>query len=273
MQMKDIQSVSLEILKFVANICERNHFRYYLAYGTLLGAVRHHGYIPWDDDVDIIMPRPDYERFLEWAACHKEELGPYEIFNRHTNRQYLYAITRISDSRYEIHKDDEANCGMGIFIDVYPYDGLGNDKDVALAKLKQTRKLCDLIVDMTRKDTSIPSQLNWKGKIVFCYKRLVRRLRGLNYYFKQLEILRDNNDFDSSEYVGPLMWYFCKPHNVLFERRIFGDGMQLQFEDGYFSVPSGYDEMLTQEYGDYMQLPPVEKRFYQHQYKAYKKDK
>lgn len=271
MQMKDIQRVSLDILKFVSNICEKEGFRYCLAYGTLIGAIRHKGFIPWDDDVDILMPRADYDKFLHWASTHKKDMGVYEVYNRDLNKDYIYGITRICDSRYEIFKENEPNCGMGIFIDVYPYDGLGDDKQMALEKLQKTRKYCDTIVAMTRRDQRVPSELNIKGRIMFHINCLIRKARGLNYYFKQLDSLREGCDFDTSKYVGPLMWYFTKPHKVLFERALFNDFIKVPFEDGMFYVPSEYDKILTKEYNNYMTLPPVEKRIYQHEYKAYKK--
>ncbi len=271
MQMKNIQCVSLDILKFVSNICEKEGFRYCLAYGTLIGAVRHKGYIPWDDDVDILMPRADYDKFLHWTRTHKEDMGVYEVFNREINKDYIYGITRICDSRYEIIKDNEPNCGMGIFIDVYPYDGLGDDRQVALEKLHKARKYCDAIVAMTRNNQRVPTELNLKGRLMFLLTHLIRKVHGLNYYFKQLNSLKDGYDFDTSKYVGPLMWYFTKPYKVLFERALFNEFVKVSFEDGMFYVPSEYDKILTQEYGDYMTLPPVEKRIYQHEYKAYKK--
>lgn len=272
LEMKEIQKISFEILKYMAQVCEEQQLRYYLMYGTLIGAVRHKDYIPWDDDVDIMMPRPDYEKFLSWASSHKEEMAPYEIFNRQTNKDYIYGITRVSDSRFEIFKDNEKNCGMGVFIDVYPYDGLGNDKEEALSKLKKTRELCDIIIAMTRNDQSVPKQLNYKGRIVYKLKQIKQCILGINYYWRQFEMLRRGSDFDSSKYVGPLMWYFEKPEKVLFERVLFNDYKMLDFAGEKFRVPCGYDTVLRREYGDYMQLPPVEKRVYHHDYKAYKKD-
>lgn len=270
--MKEIQKISFEILKYVAQVCENHQLRYYLMYGTLIGAVRHKDYIPWDDDVDIMMPRPDYEKFLAWAASHKEGMAPYEIFNRQTNKDYIYGITRVSDSRYEIFKDNEKNCGMGVFIDIYPYDGLGNDKQEALAKLKRTRKLCDIILSMTRSDQSVPKQLNYKGRIVYKLTQIKQRFLGINHYWRQFERLRKDSDYDSSKYVGPLMWFFAKPEKVLFERSLFQNSEMMEFCGHNFRVPCEYDTLLRQEYGDYMQLPPVEKRIYHHQYMAYKKD-
>ena len=272
MDMRDIQQVSLDILKYVAHICEEQNFRYCLMYGTLIGAVRHKGYIPWDDDVDIMMPRPDYERFLSWAAVHKSEMGYYEIFNRNTHRDYFYGITRVSDSRYEIIQDGWKNYGMGIFIDIYPYDALGNDKEEALSKLKETRRLCDIIVAMTQPDQSVPNQLNIKGKIVYKMMQMKRRILGIDYYWRKLESQLIGKTYDDSYYVGPLMWFFTKPEKVLFERSIFDQFVKAPFEDGVFNIPAKYHELLSLEYGNYMQLPPIEKRIHQHHYKAYKKE-
>ncbi len=273
LEIREVQKVSLEILKFVANICESHNMRYWLAYGTLIGAIRHKGFIPWDDDVDIIMPRPDYERFLSFCQDedNKSVMGVYEIFNRNVNKNYLYGITRVCDSRYEIVKADEKNCGMGIFIDIYPYDGLGNDKNTALKKLYKTRFYCDTIADMIKKGKTIPPTLNFKGKIAYILNMIKQHVLGLNYYHNKLNLLRENYSYDSSDFVGPLMWYFTKPEKVLFPRDFFDVLIRVKFEDAEFFVPEKYHDMLTQEYGDYMQLPPLEKRIYHHQYKAYKK--
>lgn len=267
---KEIQEISLDILKFVAKICERENFRYCLIYGTLIGAIRHKGYIPWDDDVDIMMPRPDYEKFLAYADSHKEEMGFYEIFNRRKNKHYLYGISRVCDSRYEIYKKDEKNCGMGIFIDIYPYDGLGDDYTSAMDKLRTSRFYCDTIADMTRRNWSIPSSLNMKGKIIYYLSMYLHKMLGVGYYHNKLNTLRENFEFDKSKYVGPL-WYFMKPENVCYYHNLFEDFIKVPFEDGLFYVPKEYDKLLTQTYGDYMTPPPIEQRIYHHHYTAYKK--
>ncbi len=127
---REIQDVSLEILKQVADICEELNLRYYLMYGTLIGAIRHHGFIPWDDDVDIMMPRPDYERLLEFFE--KNKIGDLTVFSHENNDRYPYMIARISDDRYVIECENEESIGMGVFIDIYPFDGLGNSREEAL---------------------------------------------------------------------------------------------------------------------------------------------
>lgn len=272
LSMNEIQKVSFNILKEVAEVCESQGFRYFLMYGTLIGAVRHKGYIPWDDDVDIMMPRPDYERFLLYCAKNNNKLGRYEIFNTRTTKDYIYGITRVSDPRYEIIKEERSeNCGMGIFIDVYPYDGLGDDYNNALRLLEKTRFYCDSIISMTRNDQSVTNQLNWKGKLAFIFHKLIRDLRGVKFYIRQLTNQTKLNNYDESFYVGPLMWYFETPQKVLFKRIDFDKYVMLPFESRTFRVPVNYHDILTQVYGNYMQLPPIEKQVYQHQYKAYRK--
>lgn len=130
---REMQEVSLEILHTIASICEKQHLRYALIYGTLIGAVRHKGYIPWDDDVDIMMPRPDYDSLLQYL---KENIADYpylKVFNREECPEYPYMITRISDQRYRIEMENEKPFGLGVFIDIYPYDGLGDTKQESVA--------------------------------------------------------------------------------------------------------------------------------------------
>ena len=143
--MREIQLVSLEILHTVATICEEQNFRYSLIYGTLIGAIRHHGYIPWDDDVDIMMPRRDYDQFLEYMKIHRKEYPDLRIFNLDECKEYPYMITRISDDRYIIKMENEKPYGMGVFIDIYPYDGLGTTEKEAVTYDYFQKKLNQLV--------------------------------------------------------------------------------------------------------------------------------
>ena len=130
--MHETQRIALEILHTIAQICEERGLRYYLVYGTLIGAVRHQGFIPWDDDVDIMMPRPDHDLLMEYLDEHIGEYPHLEVFNRETCPDYPYMITRISDNRYDLRMENEKPFGMGVFIDIYPYDGLGNTRKEAV---------------------------------------------------------------------------------------------------------------------------------------------
>ena len=120
---QEIKKVELDALLYIRKICQQYHLRYYLAWGTLLGAVRHKGFIPWDDDIDIIMPRKHYEEFVQFCIDHKEELLPYSLFNSRTNDKYIYLISRFSDAKNFKYVPYKAkDYGQGTFVDIYPLD-------------------------------------------------------------------------------------------------------------------------------------------------------
>lgn len=130
--LEEIQEASLHILEKIADLCDQLHLRYYLIYGTLIGAIRHKGFIPWDDDLDIMMPRPDYEKLITYFIENTDALRPLELFEPRVNPDYPYMIARISDNRYILDVTNEKDYGIGVFIDIYPYDGLGNTPKEAL---------------------------------------------------------------------------------------------------------------------------------------------
>ena len=123
---KEIQVKTLEIVKQVDFIAKKLDLKYALMWGTLLGAVRHAGFIPWDDDFDIMMSRRDYNILMDYFKSHKEELEPLVFFSKETRIEYPYMIGRICDTRYHLVSENEKDYGMGIFIDIYPLDGAGN---------------------------------------------------------------------------------------------------------------------------------------------------
>ena len=128
MSIEEIHEVTLAILKKIDAIAEEIGIRYFMAYGSLIGVVRHRGFIPWDDDLDMMMIREDYEKFLAYFEEHEQELVPYKIFNNRNNAGYPHMITRVCNVEYPIEVDNEIPCGMGVFVDIYPIDPMGNDE-------------------------------------------------------------------------------------------------------------------------------------------------
>lgn len=173
--MQEIQTVSLEILKQVTNLCEEFHLRYHLAWGTLIGAIRHKGFIPWDEDVAIMMPRPDYDKLLAHLSSHK--LSNLTLFNRQTCPEYPYIISRISDDRYMLEMENEESVGMGIFIDIFPMDGMGATLADALAYGAYTYKMSSFCYQATRKHFAIETTTSTFRKLIrrslFWYSKLI----------------------------------------------------------------------------------------------------
>lgn len=265
--MQEIQQISLQVLKTISRICEEQGFRYTLAFGTLIGAIRHKGYIPWDDDVDILMPRPDYEQFLIYLQNNPIE--NIDFINWHKSHRCVNGITRVFDNRYRVVEDIFGDYGLGVFVDVYPVDGLGNELDFARSVNSYAIDLADIVVDVTRKDTHVwkkahSSMGRLKQWLIFRY----RKLKGHRYYLSQLQEYAMSRPFEDYKYVGNINWTWLP---LCFEREWFNDLIKVPFEDGEFCIVKEYDSMLRQQYGDYMQLPPEDKRVYHHCYTAIKK--
>ena len=266
--MQQTQAISLEILRVIADICEAQGLRYALIYGTLIGAVRHHDYIPWDDDVDIMMPRPDYDKLLAYLDAHIAECPHLKVFNRDTCKDYPYMITRISDDRYVIEMENEKPYGMGVFIDIYPYDGLGNTPEEALKFGLKGDRLSSLCYQATRDHFAMETTTSALRKLVKFPIYLLAKLCGKDFFQNKLQQLAGVKPYDSSEYVGCVIWLSWGEKDI-FPRKWFDETIMMPFGKYEFRVPKEYDQVLRHEYGDYMQLPPEKDRIGHHFYKVY----
>lgn len=270
MQMCEIQQESLKILDTVAALCDKLQLRYYLAYGTLIGAVRHQGFIPWDDDIDIMMPRKDYAILLDYFQTHAEELKPLELYSTYNCPDYPYMISRISNSDYVLDVHNEKPYGLGLFLDIYPMDGMGNSVEEYEALKNKATRLSSLCFLSTRLHCE-KGNTKKKWKLLVKYPAfLFARLCGKNTFVNRLEKMAANCDYDASSYVGCLVWGSDGVKGV-FPKEWFAETADVPFEGRTFKAPGNYDAVLTRLYGNYMQLPPEKDRIAHHFYKAYKK--
>jgi lipopolysaccharide cholinephosphotransferase len=267
---KETQQVSLEILYTITQICEKQGLRYSLIYGTLIGAIRHQDYIPWDDDVDIMMPRPDYEKLLKYLEKHIKDYPYLRVFNCDKCKKYPYMITRISDDRYIIKMENEKPYGMGIFIDIYPYDGLGMTKKEAVKYGMKGDRLSSMCYQATRDHFAIETTTSIIRKIIKFPIYAIAKLIGKNYFQKKLQRLAGLKAYDKSKYIGCVVWLSGGEKDI-FLRKWFDETIFKPFGKYEFRVPKEYDKVLRHTYGDYMKLPPKEERIGHHYYKVYQK--
>ena len=265
---KQVQEISLNILYRVTQLCEKLNLKYFLMYGTLIGAIRHHGFIPWDDDVDIMMPRPDYDCLLNYLENNK--LSNLTVFNNNTHEDYPYMITRISDDRYQIEADNEKSIGMGVFIDIYPFDGLGNTEKEAIKYGLQGDRLSSFCYQATRKRFSMVNTSSTFKRFLKLPVYIISKLIGKRYFQNRILFLNGKYEYYKSNYVGCFVW-LSGGFRDIFRREWFDDYEMCQFEQYSFRVPKQYDSVLKHAYGDYMTLPPEGERIGHHYYKAYKK--
>lgn len=271
LSMQEVQQGALEILKKIDNVCNKLNLEYYLAYGTLIGAIRHKGFIPWDDDIDIMMPRHDYNILIDYFASHKDELMPFEIINPSVNKKCPYTISRISDSRYQLNVDNEDNYGIGLFVDIYPLDGAGNSVSEYTKLKNKSSRYASLCFLSTRQKVK-RENTNSNFKMIIKYPAFVlAKILGKDYFMNHLYKLASTYNYDSSKYIGCIIWGSDDGVRGIFPKSWFDDSIEVEFEGLNFKAPKDYDKILRRLYGDYMKLPPENKRIAHHYYDAYEK--
>ena len=274
LDLKKIQQGSYQVLKQISDICDKYNWRWFLTYGTLIGAIRDKGIIPWDDDIDIMMPRPDYEKLKKYFSDHESEVIPLKLFEKNSVSNYPHYISRISDQRYHLIFKNEADYNIGLFVDIYPLDGIGNDYQTAVKTIHKTKKLASLCFLTSRKRFSTD---NTESKLKMFMKfpaYIWARLMGNSHYINKLENIATRYDYDTSNYVACVGWPAGKKYGRerdIFDRKIFETKLA-EFEDSKFPIPIGYDEFLTVTYGDYMTPPSDAGKKVHHDYIAFERE-
>ncbi len=264
MTLRDMQIIELDIVKEFIKICKKNELKYYMLGGTLLGAIRHKGFIPWDDDIDVGMPRPDYERFLEIIVNEMPASYGIKTFNNSDN--FIKYHTRLENRNYTFESSSYGNNQkMFSWIDVFPLDGMPNNKIMlelhkfhllylrAMTQLSQFNET----IDFSNKNRPfIEKAIIWAGK----YLGLGRN-KDPKKTMLALDKALKKYSYDDSKYLVNFMGAY--KFREMFEKSKYLDGKMYDFEDIQLCGPVDYDFVLTQLYGDYM-IPPKEQEKNRH---------
>lgn len=265
---KELLQLQLDILKDVDTFCRRNRIEYFLVGGTGIGAVRHGGYIPWDDDIDIGMTRPNYDKFLE---SFNGTYGNLRVYAPELNINYYASYANVCDTRTVLYEGSNSHRGdeIGVKIDVFPYDGVPSDF-VSFDKLRNRAR--NIVAKLYYKRYDL-SKSNEKGvrfyvgmlrkKIsvsLFSYAKLQRDLISISKHVK----------YSEAEYLEKIV--FPYKSNRPCKKEIFECYCDMPFENLTVRNLTAYDEYLTSVFGDYMQLPPENQRVMHHGFKAYWKE-
>jgi lipopolysaccharide cholinephosphotransferase len=256
----EIREIEIDILDHIVEFCSNNRIQYYLAYGTLLGAIRHKGFIPWDDDIDIIMPRPDYERFI---ALFGSNSSSYVLYKQ--QQDYIYPYAKVARNDTILIENIATNSTIGVYVDVFPLDGLPSDYN--LFKKHQKR------IQFNKDILSVKRMCFFKRRsllkmMILPFLRILSLFYSGKFLRYRINNLAQQYKYEESEYVGNIIWgYGLK---CWFKKEIFDEVASLEFEGKIYNVPIGYDALLKGLYNDYMKLPPAEKRISNHNYKAYR---
>ena len=245
----------LEVYKPFAEICERHNLRMWVAYGTALGAVRHKGFIPWDDDFDVAMPRPDYEKFVkEFASELPTHLKLVTLSN---TPEFTLPFAKIQDSRRDVVEAVEKGIGrpmpQGVYIDIFPLDGY-DVRRAPLASRFRTLVLKFRRAWLCRKLYSPNRKNKYLFALGFLCGIFTPRIHSKLAFDAAYERLAKTLAFDESELCAYYEATYSTPR--AFPTRCFAETVMMPFEGVQVPIPAGYDEILTREYGDYMTPPP-----------------
>lgn len=262
---EEIKQIQTELLLELASFCDQNGITYFLGYGTLLGAVRHKGYIPWDDDIDVWMTRPEYDKFLK---LYKEKnQNPRFALVCPCEKVSRYTFLKMVDTRtVKIEKGvDYSNGYLGNDIDIWPLNGEPQSDNTYKKWCKKLRftYLCFF---------GAISKWRYGG-----FKRRAKMFILKLYAGSKEKWLKRSNrlhklyPYDTSEYVGSIISLY-NIRNERFRREWFEESVLLDFEGYKLKAPKRYHEILTQKYGDYMQLPPEKQQISRHENNVFWKE-
>ena len=262
MTLRETQLETLAILERIDDICNIIGTPYYLVLGSLIGAVRHKGFIPWDDDLDIAMFPDDFTLFRKYLEDH--DITDLEIHCPETKDNCFYNMVRICEKNHLLVFDNMSYTS-GLFVDVYILEGMGKIED--LLYWKQQYRLQSALrkrVYCCCRDSLFYGR-NSVHKILNLPIVLYSKFRGKKYFFDKLNDYK-HFSIDESDYIGVPGW-----DDFIFKKKCFETIVRVPFENTTVNIPGGFDELLRDYYGNYMELPEESKRTPQHGYKAYRK--
>ncbi|MBR2765172.1 MAG: LicD family protein [Blautia sp.] len=270
-QLGRLREIDLELYHKLEEICARHELRFVTGFGTTLGAIRHKGFIPWDDDMDFLMPREDYEKLIRIAP--KELAGSrYELLEPRTTRDYVMAFAKLSrkDTVFLEAVDEHVRYHNGICIDIFPMDYWPQDKKArnrVAFKCYVLLRLC--VLASYGRPKLPPAMAKWKRFAAYAGCMCIHGLMKLfcvttpKLYDRYLRLATSTDPETADHYVTDMCWCWPRKDGMIglqYRDEDLFVPLRVPFEDTTVPVPEKYDSYLKTAYRDYMKLPPVEKR-------------
>lgn len=267
--LSEMQEIERNILQYIDEICQKNDIEYSVVGGTAIGAIRHNGFIPWDDDIDIGLTPKNYEKLIK---CIKEDNNKrYQLLDYKSENTYQYPFAKVVDTKTTLVENNQNPINnYGVFVDIFKYFGMPNNKIhrfFFFYKLKKYNKYMCYAIYRT---------INANNCISRLVKRMIKRRAeriGLKRLLQEFEILTNKYPIETAEYCIS-NWPLAKRKNQNIKSTVFTNGIiRHKFDNIEINIMKEYEEYLTTGYGDYMQLPPEDKRIPPHPSNVFWKDK
>lgn len=266
--MNDLQKCQLDILIEFIRVCEENSLQYYLVGGTALGAVRHKGFIPWDDDIDVGMPRKDYEKFI---SLQDKMRKPYFIQTYKSDKNFIYNYAKVRNSNTTYIENFYVNhqINHGVWIDVFPLDGMSYKNENPIKLKKKTLKVWFNIYLMYLPALKRKCRIKtlWKDIPLNIVAFLFSFLNCFHYRNKLVDKHLKKIPYEDATLVGNMCG--TNPKKEAMPKEIFEEGIEGTFEGIKVILPKDYDKYLTLLYNNYMKLPPEDKQIGHHLHKGF----
>lgn len=255
----------LSILREFISICDKYQLSYFCIGGTLIGAIRHQGLIPWDDDIDVAMPRADYNKFLEIMKTYQ---GDYDMIFVESNNHYNLPFAKLMDKKSTVLEDKNIPEILGVYIDIFPLDGTSNDTNEHHELLSSYHSSWGWLTKSSKSNSYIVNSIFGfikRGNLRTVWrwsKLLFNRSREREGFIANLNYIERKYDYDDANYIANYSgaWGIKE-----FWKKEWFSGFELKsFENIQVRVPVGFDMILKQVYGNYMELPPIEKQVTHH---------
>lgn len=258
MKIEELHKVELDLIQEIIEICQKNQIKYFMIGGSLLGAVRHQGFIPWDDDVDIGMVRDDYDRFLQVAPAELSQ--PYYFLQTdQSDQNYAFGYAKLLDESIYIEEKRNINdARKGVFVDIFPFDKIPTgdvERSIQQSRYKYLNAKIILASNYRLIDTEITAKIR---KLQPDQSRKTRE-----YKEKRDELARTYNQDETIQEYKNLASQYSYEKELLSEKEL-ATVVEVPFENLTVTILSAYDAILSRLYGDYLQLPPEDKQIEKH---------
>lgn len=263
LSLQEIKQIEFDLLKKFDTFCKENHISYFLSNGTLLGAIKYKGFIPWDDDIDVLVPREDYDKLISLF----NDDASYKLFAFEKNHCFKFPFAKLCDMKT---RKDELNINngvvLGVDIDIFPLDAWAFDLVKAKSEVRLINKKMHLLelTKLIKPNSLNPVKRRLKG-IVMIFLKII----GSKYFIQSIVDKCNLKKQKESPYVGCKSWCIYGFREII-PAEVFSEIIEVEFEGEKFPAPIGYDIYLRSLYGDYENDPPIDKQKTHHTYAAYR---